>query len=382
MGNRKGLIDSAGRECSICGVYKKWSEFYKNKNNKTLHDPACKECVRTKRGHTKRKVFKVDDFGRECTCCDTYKTWDAFTSRKGRVKNKSNVCKECIRNKEGSFPKKQYKINDIGRECTSCGEFKDWGSFYDRQGGINGKRAKCKECYDHKVKTYTEINIDKIKLRNKGYIQRNKENISIKAKQRNKGGASYETYKDQLTPFESPRSNKKGELLVKCAKCRKYFVPSLQYVIARSQVIKGKANGGLYLYCSDKCKLECDVYYQMKYQKGHLAYGIRELEDEFRNIVLSRDKYKCKKCGSVHKLCVHHVIPVKINPMIQLDLDNAITLCKKCHMRIHKKEFPLSYLSKLECPFTQTYLYQNAHWEKIANEWIDYYEQRNNNSFL
>ena len=55
--------------------------------------------------------------------------------------------------------------------------------------------------------------------------------------------------------------------------------------------------------------------------------------------VLERDGIKCKMCSSEDKLEAHHIIPVREVDIKHLfDIDNGITLCRKCHMKIHLKE--------------------------------------------
>lgn len=42
---------------------------------------------------------------------------------------------------------------------------------------------------------------------------------------------------------------------------------------------------------------------------------------------------KCSACGTSKNLEVHHIIPVHINPELELFEENLITLCdKKCHL--------------------------------------------------
>ena len=44
---------------------------------------------------------------------------------------------------------------------------------------------------------------------------------------------------------------------------------------------------------------------------------------------------QCQFCGSSKNLEVHHIVPVHINPELELDPDNLITLCdKNCHLLI------------------------------------------------
>lgn len=52
-----------------------------------------------------------------------------------------------------------------------------------------------------------------------------------------------------------------------------------------------------------------------------------------RKAVLERDNYKCRKCGAIYTLTVHHIIPLHKGG--GWELDNLITLCKPCHDEAH-----------------------------------------------
>lgn len=54
-----------------------------------------------------------------------------------------------------------------------------------------------------------------------------------------------------------------------------------------------------------------------------------------KKCVLERDKYKCVKCGGVGILHVHHLKYTGIYPW-QAPYKDLITLCKRCHEKIHK----------------------------------------------
>ena len=48
------------------------------------------------------------------------------------------------------------------------------------------------------------------------------------------------------------------------------------------------------------------------------------------------DNNMCKLCDSTENLNAHHLYPKKDFPYISLDLNNGITLCRKCHCAIHE----------------------------------------------
>ena len=67
---------------------------------------------------------------------------------------------------------------------------------------------------------------------------------------------------------------------------------------------------------------------------------------QWRNLrkeVLKRDNNKCQQCGATaaesgHPLEIHHVIPPKGNKELFYDINNCITLCKRCHAIITQAE--------------------------------------------
>lgn len=58
---------------------------------------------------------------------------------------------------------------------------------------------------------------------------------------------------------------------------------------------------------------------------------------KFRKSVLERDKYICQHCGCTNNLHVHHILPYAYYPEERINVDNGITLCKRCHYKEHRK---------------------------------------------
>lgn len=57
----------------------------------------------------------------------------------------------------------------------------------------------------------------------------------------------------------------------------------------------------------------------------------------WRNAVFARDKYTCQHCGAHGvNLNAHHIRPWYLYPNERFNENNGITLCKKCHARMHK----------------------------------------------
>jgi 5-methylcytosine-specific restriction endonuclease McrA len=67
-----------------------------------------------------------------------------------------------------------------------------------------------------------------------------------------------------------------------------------------------------------------------------MRYGINiTAYRKFRKAVLQRDEHECSMCLSKKRLQVHHIVMVHEDPSRILDVTNAITLCKRCHIQVH-----------------------------------------------
>ncbi|EHM3061036.1 HNH endonuclease [Enterococcus faecalis] len=69
---------------------------------------------------------------------------------------------------------------------------------------------------------------------------------------------------------------------------------------------------------------------------------------DMREVIYERDRGCCKRCGKFvfgRKAHVHHIVPIKNNPLLKLDPNNLILLCSECHPIVEqetetKKFFP------------------------------------------
>lgn len=65
-------------------------------------------------------------------------------------------------------------------------------------------------------------------------------------------------------------------------------------------------------------------------------YSLRKTKEyrHWRNAVLSRDGYKCRKCGATkRRLDAHHIFPFTDYPDKRFDVGNGVTLCVRCHKK-------------------------------------------------
>jgi HNH endonuclease len=160
----------------------------------------------------------------------------------------------------------------------------------------------------------------------------------------------YDTYAPQLRFIEKVRRNKedKNILEVKCKKCRKWFVPTLNEITKRICSILGKRQGDSNLYCSDECKQSCSIYHKQNYQENHPNKPVRLNNKKWSKEVLNKFNHTCEICGSKENLRAHHIQPVKTNPELEEDVNNGACLCHDCHIKYgHKDECSLSNLRKL-----------------------------------
>lgn len=60
-----------------------------------------------------------------------------------------------------------------------------------------------------------------------------------------------------------------------------------------------------------------------------------------RERILRRDEYRCMECKrygkSVSAATVHHIIPLERRPDLKLASDNLLSLCNKCHDKMHDR---------------------------------------------
>ena len=199
-------------------------------------------------------------------------------------------------------------------------------------------RKENKEAIQRRKKLYREKYSKKIREDKKAYYEQNKDRCDENSRNNRSLRAKYKTYQGKLTIDESPKIGDNGVLLVKCFRCGEYFIPTKGEVQGRVQALLGNSLGEKHLYCSKMCKDSCPVYRAMggKYRKIKSPKNFRL--PKWAKLVKERDEYTCQKCGSKENLQAHHVRPVATHPELSEDVDNGLTLCKKCHSEAHNQE--------------------------------------------
>jgi hypothetical protein len=124
--------------------------------------------------------YRIDDKGRECSGCKEYKLWEEFHDAR------PPKCKICTRKRDtersranGVKEKDRYIVDGEGRECTICRKYKEWDEFGSKKLGVRGYSNKCKVCTREQ---------DNDRNRAKGMKERKKYRIDDKGRECSKCG--------------------------------------------------------------------------------------------------------------------------------------------------------------------------------------------------
>lgn len=118
------------------------------------------------------------------------------------------------------------------------------------------------------------------------------------------------------------------------------------------------------VFCSRKCKatwqsknIRENKHPNWKAIKKNSGFKDSVKWKEWRKQVFERDNYTCQYCKQLSgSLEPHHLKSKQCFPELVYNIENGITLCKKCHRLLHKlkpssdkikiEEFPLDILNK------------------------------------
>jgi len=71
--------------------------------------------------------------------------------------------------------------------------------------------------------------------------------------------------------------------------------------------------------------------YENKKIRNNLEYGI------WRKEIYKKDRWTCRICGSKKQIVAHHLKLFSEYPELRFDINNGITLCRSCHLKLHKE---------------------------------------------
>lgn len=88
-------------------------------------------------------------------------------------------------------------------------------------------------------------------------------------------------------------------------------------------------------YCSKSCRQKAERVIGCK-RDTDLKYKDEIRFDGNREKALQRDNYECQMCNNKSNLIVHHIDCSGQSDNVNNELDNLTTLCRKCHINLHK----------------------------------------------
>lgn len=126
-------------------------------------------------------------------------------------------------------------------------------------------------------------------------------------------------------------SRKNGKM-VNCQHCNKefYLVPSKHDKYCS---VTCGALGRIGKYTREK-----NGKWKGELRKNKGSRASHELRD-WRKAVYERDNYRCTKCDKIgERLNAHHLIPWRESIDLRFEIENGITLCVPCHLKIHEED--------------------------------------------
>ena len=254
---------------------------------------------------------------KKCNKCNKTLPYTSFYKDKNLSDSYRNTCKECC-----------YKSkHNVKKQCVTCGE-----TFL----GTQKQKYCCRECKpQHKKERYY---VDCSYCGKKNIKQVTKSRLNRK----NKHGVVNFYCDDRCKDahygilYSGVNSFRYNSFECKCLECGKIFNRT-EYEI--------KKNGGK--YCSRECAVKNyptmfsgvnnPNYNPNKSDEDRIINRNIEGYNEWQRQVYSRDNYTCQCCldDTGGNLNAHHIYNYMEYPLLRIEVDNGITLCKSCHVKFH-----------------------------------------------
>ncbi|QNR08245.1 HNH endonuclease [Macrococcoides canis] len=82
---------------------------------------------------------------------------------------------------------------------------------------------------------------------------------------------------------------------------------------------------------------------KQRFDSNNKSFYRSQVWNDARTYVLQRDRHTCQSCGKFvmgKQAHVHHIVPIRENPELKLDVNNLILYCNKCHKKIEDEQSP------------------------------------------
>jgi 5-methylcytosine-specific restriction endonuclease McrA len=142
---------------------------------------------------------------------------------------------------------------------------------------------------------------------------------------------------DKASPRKGKRHTSSSLLKIKASRVQNRKTKICNYCSNSFVRVLSLADRSRYSYCSNECF--------RKYLKENRVIPSKVTFSaeykEWRLKVYKRDGFRCKMPGCISKtrdIAAHHIYPKKLFPEKQFDVQNGITLCRKCHEKTYGKE--------------------------------------------
>lgn len=253
----------------------------------------------------------------ECDNCHKIEEWtyQKYNRKLDKSKNGQIFCNECNKKMNTDYVRNYDKNGKlISLECKECHEIKPIEEFGERKYGKDGVSTKCKQCTNKNSKRYTLICEE--------------------------CGSSFSSASRKRKYCSTQCSNKAHDKkqYVSCEWCKTIF-PIKQCNLKKNE----------HHFCSKEChhkwqsentpKGENHPNWNPNLTEEERNNGRNTWENnEWKSRVFERDNYQCQCCGDDRggNLEAHHKNCYSDFKDQRCEVDNGITLCKKCHAKFHK----------------------------------------------
>jgi len=260
-----------------------------------------------RRNRDKKKEGLKEIVVKPCSKCKAIKPIAEFFRDKNSLTGLTSQCKPCATEqvRKEALLKRPLKMYVTHKLCPNCKVCRNVSEFY--KGNSGGLATWCKGC----------------------------EKVYKSSK------AQYAMYASKLTIEDNPE-NAGGFLLVSCKKCSSKFMPTNAQAQTRIQCLKNITKGDGNFYCSEDCKISCDVFRAISRRKSERSEDrkgkscqtivkrvLQQLQCDNNGV-----KY-CERCGDILGSDLHHTNTVKDD----VDINNPagmMLLCFHCHRETHK----------------------------------------------